>query len=148
MCFNIEYSCHQGCQLSRIRRDSHAFDLLLTHSRIWPVTHALTQLTNLLTHLKKITRILGLSRFTHVMIRFDSVRSRSDRFDPIHYPFVQTNTTKISSSECHLNDLLNKITMNKMTMNKIMMNKEHKIHHNTSASNCNNVILFVMLDKI
>ena len=38
---------------------------------------------------------LGLSRFTHVMIRFDSVRSRSDRFDPIHYPFVQTNTTKI-----------------------------------------------------
>ena len=28
------------------------------------------------------------------------------------------------------------------------MNKEHKIHHNTSASNCNNVILFVMLDKI
>ena len=33
-----------------------------------------------------------------------------------------------------------------MTMNKIMMNKEHKIHHNTSASNCNNIILFVMLD--
>ena len=34
----------------------------LTHmawfSRIWPVTHALTQLTNLLTHLKEITRIL------------------------------------------------------------------------------------------
>ena len=84
----------------------------------------------------------------HDPIRFDSVRSRSDRFDPIHYPFVQTNTTKISNSECHLNDLLNKITMNKMTMNKIMMNKEHKIHHNTSASNCNNVILFVMLDKI
>ena len=90
---------------------------------------------------------LGLSRFTHVTIRFDSVRSRSDRFDPIHYPFVQTNMTKISNSECHLNDLLNKITMNKMTMNKITMNKEHKIHHNTSASNCNNVILFVMLDK-
>ena len=84
----------------------------------------------------------------HDPIRFDSIRSRSDRFDPIHYPFVQTNTTKISNSECHLNDLLNKITMNKMTMNKIMMNKEHKIHHNTSASNCNNVILFVMLDKI
>ena len=37
--------------------------------------------------------------------------------------------------------------MNKMTMNKITMNKEHKIHHNTSASNCNNIILFVMLDK-
>ena len=36
----------QGCQLSRIWRDSHAFDLLLT------------QLTNLLTHLKEITRIL------------------------------------------------------------------------------------------
>ena len=35
-----------------------------------------------------------------------------------------------------------------MTMNKITMNKEHKIHHNTSASNCNNIILFVMLDKI
>ena len=34
-----------------------------------------------------------------------------------------------------------------MTMNKITMNKEHKIHHNTSASNCNNIILFVMLDK-
>ena len=85
---------------------------------------------------------IGLSRFTHVTIRFDSVRSRSDRFDPIHYPFVQTNTTKISNSECHLNDLLNKITMNKMTMEK-----EHKIHHNTSASNCNNIILFVMLDK-
>ena len=83
----------------------------------------------------------------HDPIRFDSVRSRSDRFDPIHYPFVQTNTTKISNSECHLNDLLNKITMNKMTMNKITMNKEHKIHHNTSASNCNNIILFVMLDK-
>ena len=83
----------------------------------------------------------------HDPIRFDSVRSRSDRFDPIHYPFVQTNTTKISNSECHLNDLLNKITMNKMTMNKITMNKEQKIHHNTSASNCNNIILFVMLDK-
>ena len=27
------------------------------------------------------------------------------------------------------------------------MNKEHKIHHNTPASNCNNIILFVMLDK-
>ena len=67
--------------------------------------------------------------------------SRSDLIqlchDPIYYPFVQTNTTKISNSECHLNDLLNKITMN----------KEHKIHHNTSASNCNNIILFVMLDK-
>ena len=36
----------QGCQLSRIWRDSRAFDLLLT------------QLTNLLTHLKEITRIL------------------------------------------------------------------------------------------
>ena len=35
----------QGCQLSRIWRDSHAFDLA--------VTHALTQLTNLLTHLKE-----------------------------------------------------------------------------------------------
>ena len=68
----------------------------------------------------------------HDPIRFDSVRSR---FDPIHYPFVQTNTTKISNSECHLNDLLNKITMNKV----------HKIHHNTPASNCNNIILFVML---
>ena len=83
----------------------------------------------------------------HNPIRFDSVRSRSDRFDLIHYPFVQTNTTKISNSECHLNDLLNKITMNKMTMNKITMNKEHKIHHNTSASNCNNILLLVMLDK-
>ena len=37
---------HGGCQLSRIWRDSHAFDLLLT------------QMTNLLTHLKEITRIL------------------------------------------------------------------------------------------
>ena len=27
------------------------------------------------------------------------------------------------------------------------MNKEQKIHHNTSASNCNNIILFVKLDK-
>ena len=89
---------------------------------------------------------LGLSRFTHVTIRFNSVRSRSDRFDPIHYPFVQTNTTKISNSECHLNDLLNKITMNKVTMNKITMNKEHKMHHNTPASNCYNILLFVMLD--
>ena len=37
-----------------------------------------------------------------------------------------------------------------MTMNKIMINKEHKIHHNsiyTSASICNNIILFVMLAK-
>ena len=25
------------------------------------------------------------------------------------------------------------------------MNKEHKIHHNTPASDCNNIILFVML---
>ena len=61
----------------------------------------------------------------HDPIRFDSDRSRSDRFDPIHYPFVQTNTTKISNSEYYLNDLLNKITMNNMTMNKITMNK-HK----------------------
>ena len=36
----------QGCQLSRIWRDSHALDLLLT------------QLINLLTLLKEITRIL------------------------------------------------------------------------------------------
>ena len=57
--------------------------------------------------------VVGLSRFTHVTIRFDSVRSRSDRFDPIHYPLVQTNTTKMCNLECHLNDLLNKITMNK-----------------------------------
>ena len=42
----IEIQEIQGCQLSRIWRDSHAFDLLLT------------QLTNLLTHLKEITRIL------------------------------------------------------------------------------------------
>ena len=49
----------------------------------------------------------------HDPIRFDSVRSRSDRFHPIHYPLVQTNTTKICSSECHMNDLLSKITMNK-----------------------------------
>ena len=62
---------------------------------------------------------LGLSRFTHVTIRFDSVRSRSD---PIHYPSVQTNTAKIYNSECHLNDSLNKITMN----------EKHKINHNTS----------------
>ena len=27
------------------------------------------------------------------------------------------------------------------------MNKEHKIHHNTSASNCNIIILFVMFYK-
>ena len=27
------------------------------------------------------------------------------------------------------------------------MNKEHKIHHNTSASNCNIIISFVMFDK-
>ena len=45
----------------------------------------------------------------HDPIRFDSVKSRSDRFDPIHYPFVQTNTTKIYNSECSLNDLLNKL---------------------------------------
>ena len=32
-------------------------------------------------------------------------------------------------------------------MNKITKNKEHKIHHNTSASNCKIIILFVMLDK-
>ena len=75
---------------------------------------------------------LGLSRFDSIQFR-----SRSDRFDRIHYPFVQTNTTKISNSECHLNYLLDKITMN----------REHKIVHNTSASNCNNIILFVMLDK-
>ena len=40
----------KGCQLSHIWRDSHAFDLLLDH--------ALTQLTKLLTHLRKITRNL------------------------------------------------------------------------------------------
>ena len=60
----------------------------------------------------------------HDPIRFDSVRSRSDRFDPIHYPFVQTNTSEIYNLECHFDDLLNKITMK----------KEHKIHHNTSDS--------------
>ena len=27
------------------------------------------------------------------------------------------------------------------------MNKEHKIHHNTSTSNSNIIILFVMFDK-
>ena len=32
-------------------------------------------------------------------------------------------------------------------MNKITMNKEHRIHHNTSASNCNITILFVMFGK-
>ena len=83
----------------------------------------------------------------HDPIRFDSVRSRSDQFNPIHYPFVQTNTTKISNSECHFSELLNIITINKMTMYNVTMNKEHKINHNTSASHCNNMILFVMLDK-
>ena len=66
------------------------------------------------------TRAVTIHSF-HDTIRFDSVWSRSDRFDPIHYPFVQMNAAKIYESECHLNDLLN----------KIMMNKEHKIHHNT-----------------
>ena len=33
------------------------------------------------------------------------------------------------------------------TMKKITINKEHKIYHNTSASNCNITILFVMVDK-
>ena len=79
----------------------------------------------------------------HDPIRCNPVRSRSDRFDPIHYPFVQTNTTKIYNSECHLSDLLNIITMNKMTMYKITINKEHKIHHYTSASHCNNIILLL-----
>ena len=78
---------------------------------------------------------LGLSRFTHV-----SIQLGHDPIDPIHYPFVQTNATKIYNSECHLNDLLNKIKL---------MNREHKyiIIHNTSASNCNVTILFVMVDK-
>ena len=66
-------------------------------------------------------------------VRFDSVRSRSDRFDPIHYPFVQTNTAKIYNSDCHLDDLLKKITMN----------KEHQIHQTAS----NIIIVFVMFDK-
>ena len=81
------------------------------------------------------------------MSQSDLIQLGHDPIDPIHYPFVHTNTTKIFNSECHLNDLLNKITMNKMTMKKITMNKEHKIHHNTSASNCNNIIVLVMLDK-
>ena len=98
-------------------------------------------------HIPICIAILHVQHSRAVTIRFDSVRSRSDRFDPIHYPLFQTNTTKISNSECHLNDSLNKITINKMTMNTITMNKEHKIHHNTPASNCNNIILFVMLDK-
>ena len=40
----------------------------------------------------------------------DSIQLGHDPIDPIHYPFVQTNTitTKIYDSECHLNDLLNK----------------------------------------
>ena len=59
----------------------------------------------------------------HDPIRFDSVRSRSNRFNPIHYPFFQTNTTKMYNSEFHLNDLLIKIMMN-----KIMINNVHKIH--------------------
>ena len=46
--------------------------------------------------------------------------------DSIHYPFVQTNTTKIYNLECHLNDLLNKVTLNKISMNIKTMNKEHK----------------------
>ena len=59
-----------------------------------------------------------------LMLRLDSMHLGHDPSDSIHYPFVQTNTAKIYDSECHLDDLLNKITMN----------KEHKIHHNTSDS--------------
>ena len=76
-------------------------------------------------NLSKIDFKLRVSRFTHVMIRFHSVRSQSDL---IHY-------------KCHLNDLLNKITMNKImmnkkTMNKIVMNKEHKIHQPVIINYC------------
>ena len=56
------------CTSNTNNRHTHYVPILfaglptLTHlawfSRIWPVTHALTQLTILLTHLKKITRIL------------------------------------------------------------------------------------------
>ena len=93
--------------------------------------------------------VLGLSRFTHVMIRFDSIQLGHDPIDSIRFTIhsFRPIRLKFSNSECHLIDLLNEITMNKMTINKITMNKEHKIHHNTSASNCNNIILFVMLDK-
>ena len=31
---------------------------------------------------------------------------------------------------------------------KLAINKKHKIHHNTSTSKCNIIILFVMFDKI
>ena len=72
-----------------------------------------------------------------VTIRFDSVRTRSDRFDPIHYIHLFRPIRLKFITQCHLNDLLNKITMNKITMNK-----EHKIHDNRSASNCNIIILF------
>ena len=76
---------------------------------------------------------LSLDSFWHQVIgvfrlglsRSDSVRPRSD---PIHYPFVQTNTAKIYNAECHLNDT---------------MNKEHKIHQTAS----NIMLLFVMFDE-
>ena len=71
------------------------------------------------------------------MSQSHSIQLGHDPIDSIHYPFVQTNTDKIYNSECRLNGLLN----------KIWMNKEHKIHHNTSASNCNNIILLVMFYK-
>ena len=64
------------------------------------------------------------------MSRFDSVRSRSDRFDPIHYQLVQTNTAKFYNSECHLNDFFNKLTMS----------KELKIHQTAR----NVIMLFVI----
>ena len=71
------------------------------------------------------------------MSRSDSIQLVHDSIqlvhNPIHFPFVQTNTAKIHSPECHLNDLLNKMTMN----------KEHKIHQTAS----NIMILFVMFDK-
>ena len=76
--------------------------------------------------------ILGLSRFTYVTIRFDSVIGH-DPIDPIHYSFVQTHTAKIYNSECYLNDLLNKITVN----------KEHKKHYNTSDSQLYYIVCYV-----
>ena len=67
--------------------------------------------------------MLGLSRFTHVTIRFDLIQLGHDPIDSIRF-IIHSFRPILSNSECLLHDLLN----------KIMMNKEHKIHHNTSDS--------------
>ena len=70
------------------------------------------------------------------MSRSDSIQFCHDPIDSIQFTihsFKPMRIKFITQSTCHLSDLLNKTTMN----------KEHKIHHNTSASNTINDVCYI-----